>query len=58
MEEWLLSMTSPVRLSSIVGGGYGSYWNSRKRYRVLKGGKVKVGDEATLVKNDKKILSL
>ena len=26
--------------------------------RVLKGGKVKVGDEATLVKNDKKILSL
>ena len=32
-------MTSPVRLSSIVGGGYDSYWNSRKRYRVLKGGK-------------------
>ena len=26
--------------------------------RVLKGGKVKVGDEATLVKSDKKILSL
>ena len=26
--------------------------------KVLKGGKVKVGDEATLVKNDKKILSL
>ena len=38
-EEWLLSMTSPVRLSDIVGGGYDSFWNSRKRYRVLKGGK-------------------
>ena len=32
-------MTSPVRLSEIVGGGYNSFWNSRKRYRVLKGGK-------------------
>lgn len=32
-------MTSPIRLSDIVGGGYDSYWNSRKRYRVLKGGK-------------------
>ena len=26
--------------------------------RVLKGGKVKVGDEVTLVKNNKKVLSL
>ena len=33
-------MTSPVRLSDIVGGGYDSFWNSRKRYRVLKGGKA------------------
>lgn len=32
-------MTSPIRLSDIVGGGYDSFWNSRKRYRVLKGGK-------------------
>ena len=32
-------MTSQIRLSEIVGGGYGSFWNSRKRYRVLKGGK-------------------
>ena len=32
-------MTSPIRLSSIVGGGYNHYWNSTKRYRVLKGGK-------------------
>lgn len=32
-------MTSRIRLSEIVGGGYGSFWNSRKRYRVLKGGK-------------------
>lgn len=31
-------MTS-IRLSDIVGGGYNSFWNSRKRYRVLKGGK-------------------
>ena len=32
-------MTSPIRLRDIVGGGYDSFWNSRKRYRVLKGGK-------------------
>ena len=32
-------MTSQIRLSEIVGGGYGFFWNSRKRYRVLKGGK-------------------
>lgn len=32
-------MTSPLRISTIVGGGYDSFWNSRKRYRVLKGGK-------------------
>ena len=31
-------MTS-IRLSEVVGGGYNDYWNSRKRYRVLKGGK-------------------
>ena len=31
--------TSPIRLSDIVGGGYDAFWNSRKRYRVLKGGK-------------------
>ncbi len=32
-------MTSPIRISSVVGGGYEDFWNSRKRYRVLKGGK-------------------
>ena len=32
-------MTSPLRISTVVGGGYNSFWNSRKRYRVLKGGK-------------------
>lgn len=32
-------MTSPLRISTVVGGGYDSFWNSRKRYRVLKGGK-------------------
>lgn len=39
MEEWLFSMTSPIRLSDVVGGGYGEFWNCMKRYRVLKGGK-------------------
>lgn len=29
----------PLRLSDIVGGGYGAFWHSRARYRVLKGGK-------------------
>lgn len=32
-------MTSPIRVSELVGGGYDSFWNSRKRYRVLRGGK-------------------
>ena len=33
-------MTSnKVRLSELVGGGYNSFWNAQKRYRVLKGGK-------------------
>ena len=31
-------MTS-VKLSDVVGGGYGDFWDCRKRYRVLKGGK-------------------
>ncbi|MCI9068766.1 MAG: PBSX family phage terminase large subunit, partial [Lachnospiraceae bacterium] len=26
-------------MSKIVGGGYGDFWHSKKRYRVLKGGK-------------------
>lgn len=29
-----------LRLSEIVGGGYAKFWNSQKRYRVLKGGKA------------------
>lgn len=28
-----------VRVSELVGGGYDSFWNDRKRYRVLRGGK-------------------
>lgn len=28
-----------LRLSELIGGGYDKYFNSRKRYRVLKGGK-------------------
>lgn len=32
-------MTSEIRLSEVVGGGYDDFWNSKKRYRVLKGGK-------------------
>lgn len=29
-----------VDLSAVVGGGYREFWNSRARYRVLKGGKA------------------
>jgi phage terminase large subunit len=34
-------MTSPtdVHLPDIIGGGYGSFWRTRKRYRVVKGGR-------------------
>ncbi len=32
-------MISEIRLSEVVGGGYDDFWNSKKRYRVLKGGK-------------------
>lgn len=32
-------MTSQIRLSDVVGGGYDDFWNCKKRYRVLKGGK-------------------
>lgn len=32
-------MTSVIKTSEIVGGGYDDYWNCTKRYRVLKGGK-------------------
>lgn len=33
-------MISEIRLSKAVGGGYGEFWNCKKRYRVLKGGKA------------------
>ncbi len=29
-----------VDLAAVVGGGYREFWNSRRRYRVLKGGKA------------------
>lgn len=29
-----------IHLPKIVGGGYGKYWRSKKRYRALKGGKA------------------
>ncbi len=32
--------TSEFRISEIVGKGYDEFWNSKKRYRVLKGGKA------------------
>lgn len=32
-------MISEIKLSEAVGNGYNDFWNSRKRYRVLKGGK-------------------
>lgn len=31
--------TSHLKMSQIVGGGYEKFWNCKKRYRVLKGGK-------------------
>lgn len=31
--------TSQLKMSQIVGGGYDDFWNCKKRYRVLKGGK-------------------
>ena len=31
--------TSKLKMSQIVGGGYDEFWNCKKRYRVLKGGK-------------------
>lgn len=32
-------MTSEIKITEIVGKGYNRYWNCKKRYRVLKGGK-------------------
>ena len=32
--------TSKVKMSQIVGAGYDEFWNCKKRYRVLKGGKA------------------
>lgn len=32
--------TSELKMSQIVGNGYDEYWNCKKRYRVLKGGKA------------------
>ena len=32
-------MISKIRISDVIGGGYDGFWNSKKRYRVLKGGK-------------------
>jgi len=33
-------MISKFQISEIVGGGYDEFWNCKKRYRVLKGGKA------------------
>lgn len=33
-------MISAYKISEIVGKGYDDFWNSKKRYRVLKGGKA------------------
>ncbi len=32
--------TSQIKMSEIVGKGYDDFWNCKKRYRVLKGGKA------------------
>ncbi len=31
---------SPIKVTQVVGKGYDDYWNCKKRYRVLKGGKA------------------
>ncbi|MBQ8202703.1 MAG: PBSX family phage terminase large subunit [Clostridia bacterium] len=33
-------MIPPIRVTEVVGKGYGEYWNCKSRYRVLKGGKA------------------
>ena len=33
-------MISKIALKEVVGGGYDDFWSSKKRYRVLKGGKA------------------
>lgn len=33
-------MEKRIDLTAVVGGGYGDFWNSTARYRVLKGGKA------------------
>ncbi|MBQ6848124.1 MAG: PBSX family phage terminase large subunit [Clostridia bacterium] len=33
-------MTPELKISQIVGAGYDEFWNCKKRYRVLKGGKA------------------
>jgi len=35
-----LLTTSEIKMSQIVGKGYDEFWNCKKRYRVLKGGKA------------------
>lgn len=30
---------SEIKIASLIGGGYDEFWNCKKRYRVLKGGK-------------------
>ena len=33
-------MGGEVDIPALVGGGYGEFWNCRKRYRAVKGGKA------------------
>lgn len=33
-------MGGEVDIPALVGGGYGAFWNCRKRYRAVKGGKA------------------
>ncbi len=33
------TLKNAIRLSDIIGGGYGAFWKDTNRYRVLKGGK-------------------
>lgn len=36
----MVKATSEINLVDVVGGGYGTFWRSKRRYRVLKGGRA------------------
>lgn len=42
-------MIPNIKISEIIGAGYDEYWNSKKRYRVLKGGKASKKSTTTAI---------